>query len=98
MSLPWLEPHQQRLGAAVAANQLGHAPMLLGSRGVGKRALAEWLVRMLLCNAAGSDAPPCGRCRACRAIADRLLNIAITMLRNRTLYDPSFLAQPAAAA
>jgi len=68
MSLPWLEPHQQRLGAAVAANQLGHAPMLLGSRGVGKRALAEWLVRMLLCNAAGSDAPPCGRCRACRAI------------------------------
>jgi len=36
--------------------------------------------------------------RACRAIADRLLNIAITMLRNRTLYDPSFLAQPAAAA
>lgn len=33
------------------------------------------------------------RGRALRAVADRLLNIACSMLRSRTLYDPAFTTQ-----
>jgi hypothetical protein len=31
--------------------------------------------------------------RACRGVADRLLNVAIAMLKTRTLYDPTKIGQ-----
>ncbi len=67
MILPWLEPEKIALDRAVAENRLGHAPMLLGSPGVGKRALADWLVQRLLC-LDPRDGEACGNCRSCELI------------------------------
>ncbi|MDX1625407.1 MAG: DNA polymerase III subunit delta' [Wenzhouxiangellaceae bacterium] len=67
MILPWLEPDCRRIEAAIDAERLGHAPLLLGSSGVGKRALAEWLARRLLCAEPGPEGA-CGRCKSCRLI------------------------------
>ncbi|MBV8031246.1 MAG: DNA polymerase III subunit delta' [Betaproteobacteria bacterium] len=64
MSLhPWNEP----VFASVVrrAERLPHALLFHGPRGVGKLALAEHLVRFLLCEAKTGD-KPCGRCEACR--------------------------------
>jgi DNA polymerase-3 subunit delta' len=64
MTLPWLDVERRAVNDALAHGRLGHAPMMLGSPGVGKRALAEWLARRLLC-LSPADGEPCGRCRAC---------------------------------
>lgn len=64
MTLPWLKPEQLALADALAGRRLGHAPMLLGSPGVGKRALADWLARRLLC-LEPADGHACGRCQSC---------------------------------
>ncbi|MDT8450414.1 MAG: hypothetical protein RQ847_09615 [Wenzhouxiangellaceae bacterium] len=68
MQAPWLETERRALAEAIEAGRLGHAPMLLGSAGVGKRALAEWLVRRLLC-AAPVDGEPCAKCKPCTLLA-----------------------------
>lgn len=60
----WLESWCRELAARVDAGRLGHAPLLTGSRGVGKRELARWLARRLLCLDPQGVAP-CGRCRSC---------------------------------
>ena len=67
MTLPWLAAERSMLDRSISAGRLGHAPMLLGSPGVGKRALADWLVRRLLCLEPDAG-EPCGRCRACELI------------------------------
>lgn len=67
MNLPWLAPQKAALNRALDSDRLGHAPMLLGSPGVGKRALAAWLVRRLLCLKPDAG-EPCGSCRACELI------------------------------
>ena len=64
---PWLGVEREALNRALADDRLGHAPMFLGSPGVGKRALAEWLVRRILC-LQPQDGQPCGKCHACRLI------------------------------
>lgn len=61
---PWLEAHQQRLALALDSGRLGHAPLLSGPPGLGKRELAEWLLARILCLAEPGQAP-CGQCRAC---------------------------------
>lgn len=66
-SHPWLEPEREALNQALADDRLGHAPMFLGSPGVGKRVLAEWLVRRILC-LQPTGGQPCGTCRACKLI------------------------------
>ena len=64
---PWLDAEREALNQALEDNRLGHAPMFLGSPGVGKRMLAEWLVRRILClDPSGGE--PCGACRACTLI------------------------------
>lgn len=68
MLAPWLETERRALAEAIEAGRLGHAPMVLGSAGVGKRALAEWLVRRLLC-AAPDEGGPCGKCKPCTLLA-----------------------------
>jgi len=62
---PWLETARASLSRALANGRLGHAPMLAGAPGVGKRALADWLLARMLClQPAGEQA--CGECKACR--------------------------------
>lgn len=63
----WLDVEREALNQALEDQRLGHAPMFLGSPGVGKRALAEWLVRRILC-LQPADGEPCGECHACNLI------------------------------
>ncbi len=67
MTLPWLEAHQAALGQALDARRLGHAPLLHGPPGLGKRTLARWLVAKMLC-LAGDASAPCGICRSCQLL------------------------------
>lgn len=66
--LPWLAPAKAALNEAIEADRLGHAPMLLGAAGVGKRDLAAWLCARLLCKSP-TEGEPCGRCDACQLMA-----------------------------
>ncbi len=61
---PWLGTAAERLAQALEAQRLGHAPLLHGPAGIGKRALARWLVARILC-ADTSGQAPCGTCRSC---------------------------------
>jgi len=66
-TLPWLDEDRQRLSTELDAGRLGHAPMLLGAAGTGKRVLGDWLARRILC-LEPADGEPCGQCRACALI------------------------------
>lgn len=58
-------PWQQALWQQLARRQRhAHAYLLHGPAGIGKRALAERLVALLLC-ASPRDGDSCGRCKAC---------------------------------
>jgi DNA polymerase-3 subunit delta' len=63
--LPWLAPIWGRLRQARAADRLPHALLIAGARGVGKRRLAEQLVRALLCQTPDPDGRACGHCVDC---------------------------------
>ncbi|MDT8439221.1 MAG: DNA polymerase III subunit delta' [Wenzhouxiangellaceae bacterium] len=67
MSLPWLDGPRAALDSGIEGGRLGHAPLLRGPAGVGKRELAEWLLRRLLCHASSTEAP-CGRCASCHQV------------------------------
>lgn len=67
--LPWLSDARAALDGEIVGDRLGHAPMILGSAGVGKRALARWLAARLLC-LAPSEAGPCGECASCRLLPE----------------------------
>lgn len=64
MNLPWLETHQKRLNDSLAGDWLGHAPMVHGPPGLGKRELARWLTARILCLEPVSG-QPCRHCRSC---------------------------------
>ena len=66
---PWLDPERRALNLALDGERLGHAPIFLGSPGVGKRALADWLVRRILC-LQPVEGDPCGHCHACTLMAN----------------------------
>jgi DNA polymerase-3 subunit delta' len=65
--LPWLEPIAETLSQRLEQERLGHAPLIHGPSGVGKRALGEWLMRRVLC-ARPREGQPCGECQSCRLI------------------------------
>lgn len=54
---------KNRLDAAAADNRLPHAILLYGDRGVGKRVVARYAAKLLLCGA-----PPCESCAVCGKI------------------------------
>ncbi len=67
MNLPWLEEHKQALTSRLEAGRLGHAPLIQGPKGVGKRRLAQWLIARILC-LEPSGTEPCGQCRSCQLL------------------------------
>jgi DNA polymerase-3 subunit delta' len=66
--LPWLEATWRRLWSAHCEGRLGHALLLSGPAGIGKRALADQLAQALMCTAPAADGSPCGRCQDCRLV------------------------------
>lgn len=68
MNLPWLDELKEQLDAAFLGERLGHAPLVQGPAGVGKRALGDWLSRRILCLATAPPTP-CGQCRSCELFA-----------------------------
>jgi DNA polymerase-3 subunit delta' len=68
MNLPWLDDIKAQLDEAFVTERLGHAPLIQGPAGVGKRALGEWLSRRILCLEGGAAAP-CGECRSCQLLS-----------------------------
>lgn len=67
--LPWLAPAYRRLLAAHRAGRLGHALLIRGPRGIGKRWLAARLAQACLCASPAADGDACGRCADCRLAA-----------------------------
>lgn len=63
MIFPWNKPDLDRL--LERRHVLPHALLIRGPRGIGKLALAEALVRALLCEQPRPDGSACDRCRAC---------------------------------
>lgn len=65
--LPWLETQCHDLRERMETERLGHAPLIHGPRGIGKRELGWWLARLLLCGHP-RDGEPCGECQSCRLV------------------------------
>ena len=64
--LPWLDAQWARVRQAREGGRLGHALLLAGPAGVGKRHFAQKLASSLLCEAESVTARPCGQCRSCQ--------------------------------
>ncbi|TAM09555.1 MAG: DNA polymerase III subunit [Nevskiaceae bacterium] len=67
--LPWHAGLWQQIEGTARSGRLGHALLLCGNAGVGKRVFAERLARALLCRTAPGAGRPsfdaCGGCSAC---------------------------------
>jgi len=66
--LPWLSEMYAQLAKRVATDQLHHALIIEGQKGVGKQALAEALTAFLLCKKP-DGLLPCGACQDCRLLS-----------------------------
>jgi len=60
---------RERLRGAAIRGTLPASLLIHGPRGIGKQRLALWLGQLLLCEA-GEKNGPCGKCRACRYVAE----------------------------
>lgn len=71
--MPWLGSAWKAVQHRLAQDRLPHALLVVGERGVGKRAWAEAVAGLLLCDqptTQGGGAPvACGQCRQCQLIA-----------------------------
>jgi DNA polymerase-3 subunit delta' len=66
--LPWQQALWERMAQAIAQDRLGHALLLSGLRGTGKRAFARGLAAALWCEAPAANRLPCGGCNNCRQV------------------------------
>lgn len=66
---PWHERNWRLLRQALSADRLPHALLLVGPRGIGKRAFAEAFAQSLLCGEPDAQGLACGQCRTCRFFA-----------------------------
>jgi len=64
-ALPWTESLWQRLHTALSVSRLGHAQLVVGQEGVGKRVLLREFAQTLLCAQAQQHNGPCGQCASC---------------------------------
>ena len=62
-ALPWTQPVSDRIVQQYAKQRLGHALLLVGQEGVGKRLLLRELSQFLLCT--NQQQGPCGECGSC---------------------------------
>ena len=67
MPLPGNEAVRAHLARVAAADRLHPCLLFEGPAGVGKRAAAQWLARLVNCEAEG-EPRPCGACWSCRQI------------------------------
>jgi DNA polymerase-3 subunit delta' len=67
--LPWLDAPWRSLQAAIRADRLGHALLITGPAGIGKRRFADLLAAALLCAQPKPDGLPCGGCEDCGLLA-----------------------------
>jgi len=63
--LPWLDTHWHRLWQTRCDGRLGHALLLTGPAGLGKRRFADLFAAALMCHQPCDDGVPCGRCPDC---------------------------------
>ncbi len=68
-ALPWTDSLWQRMYAAFSASRLGHAQLVVGQEGVGKRVLLREFAQTLLCAQAQQHNGPCGQCASCHLFA-----------------------------
>jgi DNA polymerase-3 subunit delta' len=66
--LPWQAPLWRLLSQAIEQDRLGHALLLSGLAGTGKRGFARALAAALWCDAPGPERQPCGQCGSCRQV------------------------------
>lgn len=64
-NLPWQDGIWAQLAKQISRDRLPNGLLLVGPRGVGKRALAERLVASLMCTNRTEHASPCGQCKGC---------------------------------
>ncbi|MBK1633144.1 DNA polymerase III subunit delta' [Thiohalocapsa halophila] len=67
--LPWQQDQWQSMQAAVRSDRLGHALLIQGPAGIGKRRFADLLAASVLCAQPGADGLPCGACAECQLLA-----------------------------
>lgn len=65
-TFPWHAPLIKQIESAWLKDRLPHAILLHGQAGLGKRRLAEWVARGLLCENTRDHLAACGRCNGCR--------------------------------
>lgn len=53
------------LQSAIQSHKIGHAYMMVGTRGVGKTSIARIFAKAIRCENLTADANACGECRAC---------------------------------
>ncbi|GAC1624788.1 MAG: hypothetical protein NVS9B10_11120 [Nevskia sp.] len=66
--LPWQLALWQPVAAAIAGDRLGHALLLAGPAGTGKRHFARCLAAALWCRVRAPDGTACGDCPDCRQV------------------------------
>lgn len=62
---PWLQGAWSQFQSALRNDRLGHALLLAGEPGLGKRTLAQAMATRLLCHSPADDDSACGHCRSC---------------------------------
>ncbi len=63
MRLYGKESLKRRLDSAAAHGRLSHAVLIHGEQGAGKKVMARYIAKLMMCGA-----PPCGSCNICRLI------------------------------
>lgn len=66
--LPWQHALWQPLSVAITAQRLGHALLLAGPAGTGKRHFARCVAAALWCRQRADDGAACGECADCRQV------------------------------
>jgi len=64
-------------------DSLSHAFVLTGEEGIGKKTLARFIAKALLCTGNANSEPPCGYCRGCRSF-DENVNPDFMVIRSET--------------
>lgn len=57
------------VSSMIKNNRLAHSFLIYGNKGVGKKFLARYIAKLIMCRNKNSDNPiPCGKCRSCMNI------------------------------